>query len=71
MNINGQVIHAFIGLSEAPSWLFKEEIYGQLNKISNYAENYKLFVESIGQDEKMIEFYSKERMDPGIRWGCI
>jgi hypothetical protein len=43
---------------------FSKKRYGQLNKLSNHAVNYKLFVERIEQDEQMIEFYSKERMAP-------
>ena len=55
---------AYIGQSPAPKWLFKNEIYEQLNKKSNHKEHYRVFVENIDNHDDIKQFYSKERIAP-------
>jgi putative transposase len=55
---------AYIGNCDAPSWLFQSEIYGQLTTSGNKKELYQLFMENIKLNNKIINFFDKERTPP-------
>ena len=55
---------AYIGQAKSPSWLVREEIYGQLTHKKNKAEHYRLFMEGEQRNEMLVEFYRKQRLAP-------
>lgn len=55
---------AYIGIKDTPRWLYKNEVYEQLNGVSNPCEHYRLFVKNLELDVDIKQFYSKERIKP-------
>jgi len=55
---------AYIGNCARPSWLFQSEIYGQLTAAANKGHRYRLFMSDIKLNDKIRNFFGKERTSP-------
>jgi len=53
----------FVTQSIPPEWLYRQEIYNQLNVKSRLREKYRAFVE-LGVDEEIAQFYNKGNTAP-------
>lgn len=55
---------AYIEQVKSPSWLVREEIYGQLTIKADKAAHYCLFMEGEQRNKVLNNFYSKQRLGP-------
>jgi REP element-mobilizing transposase RayT len=56
--------HTYIGKHKPEKWLYQKEIYGQLHAKRQLKKKYKDFVNEGGIDERIEDFYSRERLSP-------
>ncbi|MCF6219434.1 MAG: transposase [Gammaproteobacteria bacterium] len=54
---------AYLGDKPAPTWLYRDEVYGQLGVKRKLKEKYRAFVEQ-GVDEELTAFYGKGNQRP-------
>jgi putative transposase len=58
---------AYIGKHKPEKWLHQQEVYGQLQAKRQLKKKYQNYVNERGMDEKLEEFYSRERLNPIFR----
>ena len=68
--INGLVSYpwssypSYIDEATPPAWLYREEVYGQLNAIRGLAKRYQQYVLDTTIDPELEAFYDRERLGP-------
>ena len=54
----------YIGKHKPEKWLYQQEVYGQLHAKRLLKKKYQIYVNERGIDERLEEFYSRERLSP-------
>ena len=55
---------SYIGISSAADWLYRHEVYGQLNTSKPIEKEYQTYVNEGSMDEDLKDFYSRKRWSP-------
>lgn len=55
---------SYIGQSKPEPWLYRQEVYGQLNSKRQLARKYQAYVNENDGDDVLEGFYSRERLSP-------